>query len=60
MYIMGFQKIREKNAVKCVHDYQPNIEVFFFLLLSASDYRLKQMKVEILNRILQLEVFFNR
>lgn len=26
---------------------------FFFLLLSASDYRLKQMKVEILNRILQ-------
>lgn len=24
-----------------------------FLLLSASDYRLKQMKVEILNRILQ-------
>lgn len=54
MYIMGFQKIREKNAVKCVHDYQPNIEFFvFFLLLSASDYRLKQMKVEILNRILQ-------
>lgn len=53
MYIMGFQKIREKNEVKCVHDYQPNIEVFFFLLLSASDYRLKQMKVEILNRILQ-------
>lgn len=52
MYIMGFQKIREKNAVKCVHDYQPNI-VFVFLLLSASDYRLKQMKVEILNRILQ-------
>lgn len=52
---MGFQKIREKNAVKCVHDYQPNIEGFFwfFLLLSASDYRLKQMKVEILNRILQ-------
>lgn len=33
---------------------------FFFLLLSASDYRLKQMKVEILNRILQWEVFFNR
>lgn len=57
MYIMGFQKIREKNAVKCVHDYQPNI-VFVFLLLSASDYRLKQMKVEILNRILQWEVFF--
>lgn len=25
----------------------------FFLLLSASDYLLKQMKVEILNRILQ-------
>lgn len=52
MYIMGFQKIREKNAVKCVHDYQPNIGLFFSLL-SASDYRLKQMKVEILNRILQ-------
>lgn len=29
------------------------LRVFFFLLLSASDYRLKQMKVEILNRILQ-------
>lgn len=53
MYIMGFQKIREKNAVKCVHDYQPNIGLLVFSLLSASDYRLKQMKVEILNRILQ-------
>lgn len=58
MYIMGFQKKKIREKMQSSVSMIINRVFFSFLLLSASDYRLKQMKVEILIEFFDGKFFF--